>query len=126
MSELIDLKHGLKNHSNKHTLIEDIVTFVKSKFPNNIIDLKLNIQLTKLVCDIIEDRLPNNKKQVDKLDVLLLVLQRIFAETGLNLADTNIIKQQVEFLIDNKKIKGIRVVKKVGKGVAEWLFRKFL
>lgn len=126
MSELIDLKHGLKNHSNKHTLIDEIVSFVKSKFPANIIELKLNIQLTKLVCDIIEDRLPNNKKQVDKLDVLLLVLQRIFAETGLNLSDTNIIKQQVEFLVDNKKIKGIRVVKKVSKGVLDWVSRKFL
>ena len=125
-NDLIDLKYGLKNHSDKFNLISDIVDFIKKKFPTNIVDLKLHPQFTKLVCDIIEDRLPNNKKKIDKLEVLLLIMNRVFAEVGINMNDTEVIKQQVSFLIDNKKIKGIRIVKRITKGIGEWIFRKCL
>jgi hypothetical protein len=125
-TDLIHLKYGLKDHSDKYTLIEDIVKFILAKFPSNISDLKLNPQLTKLICDIIEDRLPNNNKKIDKLDLLLKVLQRIFVESVMTPGDLDVIKQQVVFFIDNNKIKGIRIVRKVGTGIVQWVFRKFL
>jgi len=124
--DLIDLKNSLKTHSDKYTLITDIVDFVRKKIPVNIVDLKLHPQLTKLVCDIIEDRLKNNKKKINKLDVLISVMREIFAEVGLNEHDKNVLHQQVEFLHENNKIKGIRIAKKVFKNVGSWIFRKFL
>jgi hypothetical protein len=124
--DLIDLKNSLKTHSDKYTLITDIVDFVRKKFPLNIVDLKLHPQLTKLVCDVIEDRLPKNKKKINKLDVLISVMREIFAEVGLNEHDKNVLHQQVEFLHENGKIKGIRIAKKVLKNVGSWIFRKFL
>lgn len=124
--ELIHLKYGLKTHSDKFNLINDIVEFIKKKFPANIIDLKLHPQFTKLICDIIEDRLPNNKKKIDKLEILITVMQKVFAEVGLNTCDIDCIKQQVSFLIDNKKIKGIRLTRKISNGIGDWIFRRCL
>ncbi len=119
---IIDVKYNLKLHVDKQSVISKLVEFVLAipQFE----DLKLDVQLTKTLCDLIEHLLPNNKQQIDKLEVLLTALKRIFINIGFAENEINIIKQQVLFLFNNKKIKGIRLSKRCIKSASRWIFRR--
>ena len=56
----IDLKNSLKTHFDKETLINKITSLIS--FIPNYQSIKLDVELTKLVINIIEDELKNDKK----------------------------------------------------------------
>jgi len=65
----IDLKNSLKIHFNKETLINKITSLIS--FIPNYQSLKLDIELTKLVINIIEDEFKNEKKQIKMIYLFL-------------------------------------------------------
>ena len=114
----IDLKNSLKTHFDKETLINKITSLIG--FIPNYQSLKLDIELTKLVINIIEDELKNDKK-TNKNDLLITVLGKIFNLSG---DDLNVLNQQLVFLKDNKQITGIPLSKKYIKSATRWITRR--
>ncbi len=114
----IDLKNSLKIHFDKETLINKITSLIG--FIPNYQSLKLDIELTKLVINIIEDELKNDKT-TNKNDLLTTVLGRIF---NLNGDELKVLNQQLEFLKNNKHIKGIPLSKKYIKSATRWITRR--
>ncbi len=114
----IDLKNSLKIHFDKETLINKITSLIG--FIPNYQSLKLDIELTKLVINIIEDELKNDKT-TNKNDLLTTVLGRIF---NLNGDELKVLNQQLEFLKNNKHINGIPLSKKYIKSATRWITRR--
>jgi hypothetical protein len=123
--QLIEIKHTLKTVSDKQLLIDRIIKFITSQF-TNIIELKFDPELTLAICNIIEDQLPNNKKKIDKKELLITVLKQIFNNYGWTDQDSEIIEKQLQHFISRGKIKGIRILKKITKYAGDWIFRTFL
>jgi hypothetical protein len=114
----VDLKNSLKTHFDKETLINKITSLIG--FIPNYQSLKLNVELTKLVSNIIEDELKNDKV-TNKNDLLVTVLTKVFNLSG---DDINVLNQQLVFLKDNKQITGIPISKKYIKSATRWITRK--
>jgi hypothetical protein len=114
----IDLKNSLKTHFDKETLINKITSLIG--FIPNYQSLKLNVELTKLVINIIEDELKNDKV-TNKNDLLVTVLSKVFNLSG---DDLNVLNQQLVFLKDNKQITGIPLSKKYIKSATRWISRR--
>jgi len=114
----VDLKGSLLNHFENESLIQDLIKFVK--LIPNYGKLKLDIELTSLIINIIEDKL-KGKSTDDKTNILVQVLTQIF---NLNPNEITIIQQQITFLQNNNFIKGIPITKKIFKYITKWIFRK--
>ena len=99
----------LKNSLDKHSTIENLVinTILKVRTIPNVQLLKMNMELSSYICNIIENEVGvSNKtsKNIDKLDVFMRIVQEVFNNT-ITEADKKILVCQVEYLLDNNKIK---------------------
>ncbi len=111
-----DLTNSVLSHTNVQTLIVKLTKYVQ--LIPQYQKLKLNVELTKIVLNIIKSEVDKN---TDPVDVLIQVLQPIF---GLTSAEIDIIKQQATFLKDNNHIVGIPISKKYIKSATRWVSRK--
>ena len=114
-----DLKNSLSKHFVFHDLVNVLVTKIKEipKFE----ELKLNIELTLLCCNIVENSV-KKKTKVDKEKLVVESLTQIF---NLQETEQNTIKDHIEFLHTNKRIVKIDEVIKFFKDVGDWFCRKF-
>ena len=114
-----DLKHGLSKHFIFHDLVNVLVTKIKEipKFEQ----LKLNIELTLLCCNIVENTV-KKKTKVDKEKLVVDSLTEIFT---LNEEEQKTIKNHIEFLHSNKRIVKVDETIKFFKSVGDWFVRKF-
>jgi len=114
-----DLKNSLSKHFVFHDLVNVLVTKIKEipKFE----ELKLNIELTLLCCNIVENSV-KKKTKVDKEKLVVESLTQIFTLTE---DEQKTIKNHIEFLHTNKRIVKIDEVKKFFKDVGDWFCRKF-
>ena len=114
-----DLKNSLSKHFVFHDLVNVLVTKIKEipKFE----ELKLNIELTLLCCNIVENSV-KKKTKVDKEKLVVDSLTEIF---NLTEEEQKTIKNHIEFLHTNKRIVKIDEVKKFFRDVGDWFCRKF-
>ena len=114
-----DLKNSLSKHFVFHDLVNVLVTKIKEipKFEQ----LKLNIELTLLCCNIVENSV-KKKLKVDKEKLVVDALTDVFTLTEV---EQKTIKDQIEFLHSNKRIIKVDEVKKFFKDVGDWFCRKF-
>jgi hypothetical protein len=110
VSDMINLKHNLLQES----LINKIKNIVKEKIGDiNLPKFRMDPQLTLLVCELIinlGDEL-GLTKDVNKNDLSLEILTSLYS---LNPQEQQQIKQQIEFLSNNKQIKKVKLRKKSG------------
>jgi hypothetical protein len=113
-----DLKNSLSKHFVFHDLVNVLVTKIKEipKFEQ----LKLNIELTLLCCNIVENSV-KKKTKVDKEKLVVDSLTEIFTLTE---EEQNTIKNHIEFLHSNKKIFKVDEVKKFFTSVGAWFAKK--
>ena len=103
--ETVIFKNSLETHNNVETLVIDLTTKIR-KIPN-VLNLKLDIELTYYICNVIENEIgANNKtnKKIDKLDVFVRIVNEVFNGT-ITEEEKKILIGQVEYLLTNKKIK---------------------
>ena len=103
--ERVIFKNSLETHNNVETLVIDLTTKIR-KIPN-VLNLKLDIELTCYICNVIENEVgANNKtnKKIDKLDVFVRIVNEVFNGT-ITEEEKKILIGQVEYLLTNKKIK---------------------
>ena len=120
VSDMISLKHNLLQES----LITKIKNIVKEKLGEvNLAKFRMDPQLTLLVCELIVnlgDEL-GLTKEVDKNSLSLEIVSSLYS---LNAQEQAQIKQQIEFLSNNKHIKKVKLSKKVFANLYVWLLKK--
>ena len=120
VSDMINLKNNLLQES----LINKIKNIVKEKIGDiNLPKFRMDPQLTLLVCELIinlGDEL-GLTKDVNKNDLSLEILSSLYS---LNPQEQQQIKQQIEFLSNNKQIKKVKLSKKIWASLCSWVLKK--
>ena len=117
------IKHSLQRHTLFYNLMDGIITKLKNQI-KQIDKLKLDPELTLLVCNLIENSIPTgNKYNIDKQNLALEVLSQIF---GLSDDDKNVISQQIDFLYNNNKIKKVKFLTNAKNFLSALLVKKLL
>ena len=116
-------KHILKHYTH-FALIEKVSQTIKIEIPNYEL-LKLNPELTKLICTVVENNIPGKlKKILDKRTIIVEIYIKIFGDISDD--DIEALLAQVDFLYDNSLIKKIGTLSKMyryfKKNLAESVF----
>ena len=114
------LKNSLSKHFVFHNLVQTLITKIKEEIPK-FEELKLNIELTLLCCNIVENTV-KKKTKVDKEKLVVDALTDVFTLTEV---EQKTIKDQIEFLYTNSKILKVDEVKKFFTSVGAWFVKKF-
>jgi hypothetical protein len=109
--------------SNIYACVRDAIIHKLQKIPE-LQKMKLNPELTLLVCNIIENSINNNGKYhtIDKQQLCVDIFSTPF---NLTPDEIQLLKDQIEFLYNNKQIVKINVLKKGFSTVSKWLIKKF-
>ena len=124
--ETVIFKNSLETHNNVENLVIDLTTKIRA-IPN-VLNLKLDIELTCYICNVIENEIgANNKtnKKIDKLDVFVRIVNEVFNGT-ITEEEKKILIGQVEYLLTNKKIKLLDPFIIWGKQVFNWVKSKII
>jgi len=124
--ETVIFKNSLETHNNVENLVIDLTTKIRA-IPN-VLNLKLDIELTCYICNVIENEVgAKNKtnKKIDKLDVFVRIVTEVFNGT-ITEEDKKILIGQVEYLLTNNKIKILDPFIIWGKQVFSWVKSKIL
>ena len=97
----VPFMHSLEK-SNIYNCIKDAIIQKLQKIPE-LQKLRLNPELTLLVCNIIENSISNNSKN-HKIDKKQLACEILSAPFGLNPQEIQQLKDQIDFLYNNNKI----------------------
>jgi hypothetical protein len=115
----LNFKNSLNKHYVFYNLVEVLVKKIKA-IPK-IEELKLNLELTLLCCDIVENTV-SKKTKIDKQKLVNEALTQIFTLTE---EEQKTIKNQIEFLYDNGKIVKLDAFTKFFTDAGKWLAKKF-
>ena len=113
------VKHTLSKHFVFHNLVETLIKKIKEEIPK-FEELKLNIELTLLCCNIVENTI-KKKTKIDKEKLVVEALTNVFT---LQETEQKTLKDQIEFLFNNGKILKVDETKKFFKSVGDWFIRK--
>ena len=108
--------------SNIYNCIRDAILTKISKIPE-LQKLRLNVELTLLVCNIIENSISNNSKyhKIDKKQLVVDIFSQAF---NLNPAEIQLLKDQIEFLYNNGAIIKISKIKKFFSSITNLIKKK--
>jgi hypothetical protein len=119
---MINLKHNLLQES----LINKIKNIVKEKIGDiNLPKFRMDPQLTLLISELVLNcgQELGLTKNVDKNELSLEILSSLYS---LNPQEQQQIKQQIEFLSNNKQIKKVKLSKKIWASLCSWVLKKIL
>lgn len=117
----------LKNNLEKHFVFNNTVASLHEKLNtiHDISKLRLDPELTLLVCNLVENTVgDNDKMKLDKKELVVLILAKVFPD--MTDAEKESVKTQIQFLFNNGKIKKVKTSKKVWYYFKEWIKRRFL
>jgi len=123
----VKLKHSLKHLELERQLITIIDERVKELPDHN--KLRLNTELIKFVCNLVENAVFETKKEkkkhtkINKKNLVVRTLNNIFDYAE---AEKILIDERIEFLWNNGDIKKIPFIKKWAIIVFEWIKKKLL
>ena len=117
-----EMKNSVRRHFLWHTIVQKVVDKVK-EIPN-VQELRGNTELCLLVCNIVENLVEKGNKH--KLDKEALVVDALNAVFSLNADEIEQVKNTVQFLWDNDKIKKLPRLKFIAGVVFQWVSKKFL
>ena len=98
----LNLKHSIQKHVTYKGIVLGIVEKIRTEIPD-IDELKLNPEITKMVCSLVEDIIKKgNPFGIDKQALVLEILTKQF---NLTAEEQHQVNQQITFLFDNGQIK---------------------
>jgi hypothetical protein len=119
----ISIKNSLQKHTLYYNLLDDIVKKLSTEI-KSIDKLRLDPELTLLICNLIENSITTgNKNKIDKKELVIKILTQLF---NLNDTEQTIISQQIDFLIANYKIKKVKMIKNAKNFLSALLVKKLL
>ena len=109
------LASDLKFNEAKEKILERV-----KEFPN-IQKYRNDIEFLLLVCNMIEHIIVK-KDKIDKKELLLEVFKKLF---DIDMGEVNAISKNIDFLLQNGKIKKVSFYKLFKTGVKELFFKRF-
>ena len=98
----LNLKHSIHKHVTYKGIVLGIVEKIRTEIPD-IDELKLDVEITKLVCNLVEDIIKKgNPFGIEKQALVLEILTKQF---NLTAEEQHQVNQQITFLFDNGQIK---------------------
>jgi hypothetical protein len=98
----LNLKHSIQKHVTYKGIVMGIVEKIRTEIPD-IDELKLDVEVTKLVCSLVEDIIKKgNPFGIEKQALVLEILTKQFDLTA---EEQHQVNQQITFLFDNGQIK---------------------
>ena len=116
---LVPLKRTLGKHKNRNQLIDDAINILTAI--QNLDNLKRDPELILYIARLVENGDPI--KDVDKDQLIVDVLIKLFPDLN-NLQDVANIKNMIEFLRSNKRVKKISTIVSTAKKFGGWIFKK--
>jgi len=120
-------KNSLAKEKLVQSIVAKIVEKVKSELTLNTTEHKQSMELLLMIATIIENLVDNkgksDKKKINKLAIAHEVYSKLFTMTK---PELDAITTNIEFLIDNKKIKVYSLVKRIWKNILAWVQKKSL
>jgi hypothetical protein len=104
------IQNSLKKHFLFYETLDKVSKRIKSDIPF-ICELKMNPELTLLVCNVVEELIPN-KSGIDKKLLVVTILNNIF-EGALTSEEISLIESQVEYDFEHKKFNKVRASRKI-------------
>ena len=99
---VVSVKHSLEKTIVGLDLIERIVKKLEKLV--NLKELRFSVELTEYICNIIENEVTERFTQDEKIALIVSVIEKLYV-CGAD--DKDIIKSQIVYLSDNKRIKKI-------------------
>ena len=115
---VIKFTHQLQKHNSKEIIIRDLIAKIK-EIPNYD-NLKMSIELTAYVCNVIENEF--KKVKVDKKVIFLKVMSTVFDLTD---DECNTLYDQIDYLLEHGKIVKISTLAICGKAVFSFFEKRF-
>ena len=121
---LIKPQNNLLTDYKKNEIKAAIVERLKEMFKNNILQYKFDNEFLLLTCSLIEYYV-KKKYNIDKKPLLIEIYDDVFLGS-LSCMDKEQVKNNIEFLFNNKKIKKLSNYKLFKTSCKEWIKKKFL
>jgi len=114
---------ALSNTLEKFVKENDLVSKLLAKFQNmnNIYTLKFDVEILSYISNVVENELVDHDKD-EKKAFVLKVMKLIF--TTITAPEELIIVGQINYLVNNKRIKKISTKKYLYKTVGSWICRR--
>jgi hypothetical protein len=119
--EFVGFKNNVLKHAVFFNIVNNTVDLINSKIPN-LKYLKFDIELTQIICNAVLNSL--TKKEEKMLDIIELYIAVFLKLFELNTDEIEQIKNQIEYLQANKKIKRTTVAKKSYKWFKSWIIKQ--
>jgi hypothetical protein len=122
MTDLVNFKNTIALHIKQNKLVDDVTNIIKEI--KNLEELRLDPELTKYVCNVIQNTITKEEeKQICKKNLCATILISLF---NLDEKEVNAIDKQIKYLENNKEIKTIKNSQKIKKSVWAWFKKKIL
>lgn len=126
MLDLIKLSSSLKRKKK----VADCVKALKDKLAEipDLATFRDSDELCDIVCNVIENLLAKKAKKykINKKEVVFEVYKELFPTTPLNDAEREALSKRIEYLHEKGMIHGVPFLKWAGKGLVNWMSKKFL
>jgi hypothetical protein len=119
--ELVKLKRSVEKIKSESDLIVEIISLL-NQIPN-VSQLLKDPELILYICNLIENNSYCGNKKLDKKDIAVKIVIQL-NPTMNNDSDVSLIKNMIDFLHSNRKIKKLSEVKKYGGLILNWLKKK--
>jgi len=121
----ITFKNSLKKHILVYTLIEKVAEKIKL-IPQHE-KLRVEIELVKTVCNIVENMVSNkNKKQKQPIDKKQLVIDALSFVFSYSEPEKELIASLISYLFNNDQIKKMGIYKLTKNYFVSWTSTKYL
>jgi hypothetical protein len=122
MTDIVNFINTIALHIKQNKLVDDITNIIKEI--KNLEELRLDPELTKYVCNVIQNTITKEEeKQICKKNLCATILISLF---NLDEKEVNAVDKQIKYLENNNEIKTVKVSKKFKKSVWAWFKKKVL
>jgi hypothetical protein len=116
-----------KNNLLNSKYFNDIKAVLAEKLNEiNVTQYRLNLELIVLACNVVWNSckdLKLKKEDIDKKQLTIDILTQLYVYTP---AEVLIIKEHIDFIVNNKMIVIVKLSKRIYKGVWNWFKKKVL
>ena len=116
----VKLKNSLKTHTITETLLQDICDQLKAGIPF-IEKLRCQPELTELVANIVWNSVPSSQTAIDKENLALQILTKIF---DLDAQEIDTVKSQIQYGVDNGLIRTVPLIQRTVTRIFHFFLKK--
>jgi hypothetical protein len=98
----LSFQNALAAHVDFNGIVGKIVSYLQSI--DNYDTLKNHPELVLLTCNLVEYYMPDNKYKIDKKEMAIIVLDKVFTLTD---DEKTAVRTQIQFFYDNKQIQPV-------------------